>query len=648
MLIFATFCLLESLIQRRPVFLAEKRFWSEIGGGSMSTAGAKTARVKTCGKKNAPVKVFVSYSHQDEIWRQRLGTSLRALESSGLIQCWHDRKIIPGDDWKGQIHSALKDSDIFILLVSPDFIASEYCSDVEVCEAILRHKAGTARVIPVILRPAIWDHAPFGSLQALPANAKPIFNWSNREKALLDVVNGIRKAAEHLLDAGCEMSESVPDQSEQRDPMPKCDLVPKTLEQELKFAGAANSQLKFVSTDSPDQAIEKLATVCQLLDIQIGSLKQKSIADEYFDDSGRNLFKAGCSFRRRVDGLRRLVTMKQIVNTEGGFGLQRREEERECDDQEFRRLIRDPRYLKNSFTEALAGLEKMPLGRLEKILTINNNRASVSLETAVAQYTFSYDRFYFFDESEGRFSEYFTEIEVELDKGRASDDSQLQKLTHSFSTFFSHSPLEKSKLERGLDWLRNGSQSSESVCAVAFEVIGFGGGPFDWQKQALQSLNHHAKAAIRDIRGASAAQDASCIPTGDGMVLLFDINPGNIISVIANVQQKLRSVNGRKPISFRVGIDIGNVFKFSDVNENLNYGGSAIQIARQVMMLGSEWHILTTKKAFQLLNVTPPIQFRSGMYVTENSEEVEVVNIYKPSGDHATDSFGNPADPLGR
>ena len=79
-----------------------------------------------------------------------------------------------------------------------DFLASDYCYDVEVKRAMERHDAGEARVIPVILRPVDWKGAPFGKLQALPRDARPVTEWPNRDQAFLDIAQGIRAAAEEL------------------------------------------------------------------------------------------------------------------------------------------------------------------------------------------------------------------------------------------------------------------------------------------------------------------------------------------------------------------------------------------------------------------------------------------------------------------
>lgn len=90
-----------------------------------------------------------------------------------LITTWHDRRIAPGEDLHGQIDDHLNTADIVLLLVT-DFLASDYCYDVEMNRAMERHERGEARVIPVILRPCDWHGAPFGRLLAVPPDGKPV------------------------------------------------------------------------------------------------------------------------------------------------------------------------------------------------------------------------------------------------------------------------------------------------------------------------------------------------------------------------------------------------------------------------------------------------------------------------------------------
>ena len=143
-------------------------------------------------------KVFYSYSHQDEELRDELAKHLDPLHRQELITEWHDRKIGPGTEWEGQIDIHLNEADIILFLVSADFIASDYCYDVELNRSMERHEAGEACVIPIILRPVDWTGAPFAKLQALPRDAKPVTRWENKDEAFLNISQAIRRKVEEL------------------------------------------------------------------------------------------------------------------------------------------------------------------------------------------------------------------------------------------------------------------------------------------------------------------------------------------------------------------------------------------------------------------------------------------------------------------
>jgi hypothetical protein len=140
---------------------------------------------------NPPVVLFYSYSHKDEAYREELVKHLIMLQRSGLIREWHDRKILPGEEWDEQISINLENADLILLLISSDFLASKYCYDIEAKRALERHNSGEAIVIPIILRPVSWDLTPFSKIQALPFNAQPITQWADKDSAFVSVCEGI-------------------------------------------------------------------------------------------------------------------------------------------------------------------------------------------------------------------------------------------------------------------------------------------------------------------------------------------------------------------------------------------------------------------------------------------------------------------------
>lgn len=146
------------------------------------------------------IEVFCCYAHEDAPLLENLKAHLTLLKRQGLITVWADTNISPGSNWEQEIEKHLNAANIILLLVSADFMASDYCYSKEMFRAVERHDRGEAIVIPIILRPVYWQGAPFARLQALPTGAKPIISsiWYSLDEALLDVVNGIGRAIKYL------------------------------------------------------------------------------------------------------------------------------------------------------------------------------------------------------------------------------------------------------------------------------------------------------------------------------------------------------------------------------------------------------------------------------------------------------------------
>ena len=159
---------------------------------------ASTPPVPTAPTANEPVEVFISYSHKDEDLKDELYIHLANLTRQNKIKPWQDRAIEAGTEWDAEIKARLESAGVILLLITPRFIASEYCFDKEMQRAMERHAAGTARVIPIIMKPCDWQDTAFSKLQVLPKDAKPVTSWSDQDEALLNVVKGIRRAVDSL------------------------------------------------------------------------------------------------------------------------------------------------------------------------------------------------------------------------------------------------------------------------------------------------------------------------------------------------------------------------------------------------------------------------------------------------------------------
>lgn len=145
-------------------------------------------------EQKVPLKMFYCYAHEDYLLLKKLEKHLSVLKRRYNIVSWFDQAITPGMEWKKEIDAQLNTADIILLLVSPDFMASEYCYGVEMERAIERHERGEAKVVPIILRPISWQDTPLGKLQALPRNGKPVVDpfWGKRDYALHNVEEGLK------------------------------------------------------------------------------------------------------------------------------------------------------------------------------------------------------------------------------------------------------------------------------------------------------------------------------------------------------------------------------------------------------------------------------------------------------------------------
>ncbi len=153
-----------------------------------------------------PLSVFVSYSHRDEEFRHRLEAHLAPLVREGRIAFWHDRKIDDGEAWRERAAGHLEAADLVLLLVSPAFLASDYCYEIEMKRALERHNEGTARVVPVLLRPVNWKWAPFAELQVLPLDGRAVTSWYDTDAAWAAVAQGL----EAVVDGLREPIDSIP------------------------------------------------------------------------------------------------------------------------------------------------------------------------------------------------------------------------------------------------------------------------------------------------------------------------------------------------------------------------------------------------------------------------------------------------------
>lgn len=138
------------------------------------------------------IKIFLSYSHTDEVLRAEFDKHLALLKRQGVIDVWSDHCIRPGEELDSVIDAGIESADIVLLLISSDFIHSDYCFGRELKIAMERHDQKRSIVVPIILRPCDWHSSPFGRLKALPTDGKAVIKWAILDEAFLDVVQQLR------------------------------------------------------------------------------------------------------------------------------------------------------------------------------------------------------------------------------------------------------------------------------------------------------------------------------------------------------------------------------------------------------------------------------------------------------------------------
>ena len=153
------------------------------------------------------LKLFISYSHKDVSYKEELCKYLAQLATQKDIQIWSDIEIMPGQEFHPEIFNNLYQSQVILLLLSIDFLNSEFCFRKELASALELHESRRAVVIPVIVKPIPEYDYPFNKIQALPAVAtegalkgiRAMSAWPDFQVACIEVCKGIEKAIDNTM-----------------------------------------------------------------------------------------------------------------------------------------------------------------------------------------------------------------------------------------------------------------------------------------------------------------------------------------------------------------------------------------------------------------------------------------------------------------
>lgn len=142
--------------------------------------------------------VFISYSHRDREWLERLQVHLKPLERAGLVQRWDDTMIRPGQTWQQEIDQALQSARVAVLLISADFLASDFIADNELPPLLQRHENDGAVILPLILSPSRFGKTPsLVCFQSVNPPTQPLIALPKAEQEAILV--GLTEAIESAL-----------------------------------------------------------------------------------------------------------------------------------------------------------------------------------------------------------------------------------------------------------------------------------------------------------------------------------------------------------------------------------------------------------------------------------------------------------------
>lgn len=145
-----------------------------------------------------PLEVFCCYAHEDQEMMVLLSKYLTPLQRLGQITIRSYANFKTGVARGKELSEHLERADLILLLISPDFLASDSCYSIEMRRAIERHEQGSAVAVPLLLRPTYSKNLPFASLQMLPGNGLPISKWADRDDAFLDILQAIGQMVAQL------------------------------------------------------------------------------------------------------------------------------------------------------------------------------------------------------------------------------------------------------------------------------------------------------------------------------------------------------------------------------------------------------------------------------------------------------------------
>jgi TIR domain len=147
---------------------------------------------------STPIETFICYSSSDHLFYEQLLAHLLPLQQQHILELKYSRKIGMGAEWRHNIDPGIASARLILLLISQDFISSGYTSDSEMQQALKRYERGEVSIIPILVRPALWENTPLRNLPFLPARKQPVSRSPDQDQTLQEIVQGIALACSEL------------------------------------------------------------------------------------------------------------------------------------------------------------------------------------------------------------------------------------------------------------------------------------------------------------------------------------------------------------------------------------------------------------------------------------------------------------------
>ena len=362
------------------------------------------------------------------------------------------------------------------------------------------------------------------------------------------------------------------------------------MENELKLTGLLNNQLKYVG-DTVENALNMLCTSLELLSIQHNTPKKVCQTDIYYDTQQHLLERNDCSLRIRTIENKRILTAKKPLQ-EIAVPLQRMEyEEHIHTDGQLLDQAKDfffrhfPDYVENFLCE---------------ILQVITTRHEIQISTrSNNNYTLCFDKYMYYSQEMGVGSEPFYEIEIEqIGENNIDRDSDIQNLSRLFTQLLGFQTERRNKYKQGMDWLRD-EQTFENKIFILFDFVSYSKSPSIMQRQLVQDFNNLIHPELEKYAPGSIK-----IPIGEGTIIAC-AQDTKVIAFLNSLSYKLHhhneNVQKERRIQIRTALHYGPIYKYTDINGQLNYAGSGINFVARIASHTDSNQVLISQECAQYL-----------------------------------------------